>query len=934
VLDLSGTWRFALDPEDRGVAAAWWATRLPEEVRLPGTTDENGKGTPEEAQRTRLTRVCAYRGAAWYQRDVEVPFAWAGRRAVLTLERSKATRVWVDGRDGGGRDSVSTAQVYDLTDALPPGRHVLTIRVDNGPGLPAGGHATSEDTQTDWNGILGRIDLQATDRVWIDDVQVYLDVARRFAQVRLRVGNATGAGAEGTLTLRAALREAAQPHDAPPVLAPFRCGPEGAAIEAEVDMGPAVRLWDEFTPVVYRLAVALDAGVHADAAARDFGLRAFTAEGTQFRVNGRAVFLRGKHDGCVFPLTGHPPMDEAAWVRLFRIARDYGVNHYRFHSWCPPEAAFAAADRVGIYLQPELPNWRGRFAEPARGAYMAAEGERILDAYGNHPSFVMFALGNELVDRSEVLGSFVDRFRARDPRHLYAQGSNYRFGHPRLAEGDDFWVTCQTSGLWGGDVNRTRFGWPVRGSFDRHDRGHVNNLPPSTEVDYRRAISAVPVPVVGHEIGQYCVYPNLAEIERYTGVVRARNFEAVRDHLAAQGMGDQAGDFVAASGALAVLCYREEIEAALRTPGFGGFQVLDLQDYPGQGTALVGILDAFMASKGLITPEGWRAFCGETVPLLRFPRYTWCADETFRAEAQVAHYGPEAWRAVPVWSVADEGGAVLAAGELPEAEIPQGAVTPLGEIVLPLGGLVGGSPAGAGGSRPPAGRRLRLTLSLGGTPYANAYDIWVYPPYVDLSPPAGVTVSRMLDARTRQALAEGGRVVLLPTAEVLGPSVAGAFQPDFWCFSVFRRQDPPGTLGLLCHPEHPALEGFPTAFHSDWQWWHLVRHTPATILDAAPAGLRPIVQTIDNSERNHRLGLVWECRVTAGARRDAAQAGGGEGAAGRLLVCNIPLPDLLHLPEARQLLAGLFAYAASDRFAPAVEMSMADSTALVHGRGA
>ena len=165
----------------------------------------------------------------------------------------------------------------------------------------------------------------------------------------------------------------------------------------------------------------------------------------------------------------------------------------------------------------------------------------------------------------------------------------------------------------------------VRGSFATVDAplGHVQIGPANTMTDYRRSIAGVRVPVIGHEVGQYTVFPDFREIAKYTGVLRARNLEIFREKLRAKGMLDQAEQFRQASGALAVLCYREDIEAALRTPGFGGFQLLDLQDFPGQGTALVGILDAFMDSKGLIEPKAWREFCSEVVPLVRMKKYAW-----------------------------------------------------------------------------------------------------------------------------------------------------------------------------------------------------------------------------------------------------------------------------------------------------------------------
>jgi len=487
--------------------------------------------------------------------------------------------------------------------------------------------------------------------------------------------------------------------------------------------------------------------------------------------------------------------------------------------------------------------------------------------------------------------ALVQEFRQFDARRLYAQASNYDFWKLKFADGDDYWTTFRTrAGVEGN----------VRGSYAHVDAplGHVQSGPPAPLADYSRAIAGVPVPVIGHEIGQYQVYPNFAEIRKYTGVLRAWNFEVFRDRLRARGMLDQAGDFFRASGALAVLNYREEIEAALRTRGFGGFQLLDLQDFPGQGTALVGILDAFMDSKGLIEPAAWREFCSATVPLVVMPKYVWTADETLGAEVKVAHYGPAALPgAVLVWALTEDNGHAVASGQFAPQDIPTGDLTNLGRLTASLAGL----------SATP--RVLSLTVELRGTKFRNHYRLWVYPAKMELPAAQGQFSLRQgpLNDATLQLLARGGRVLLFPEAGA--HSVPGFFASDFWCYPMFRRGKPPGTLGLLCDPRHPALAQFPTAAHSDYQWWTILTNSAAFILDDAPSGLRPIVQVIDNfdTDRNHKLGLVFEARVGQGS----------------LLVCGSDLPTLTGHPEARQLLASLLAYANSDRFKPTTEVSAA-----------
>ncbi|MGD0200765.1 MAG: sugar-binding domain-containing protein, partial [Bryobacteraceae bacterium] len=703
---LAGEWRFALDPKDEGIAARWFGEELREFIRLPGTTDDNHKGALNEAVETqRLTRIYPYVGAAWYQRDIEVPRAWAGKRIVLLLERTKSSRLWVDGNAvGAQQDSLVAPHLYPLG-ALAPGRHRLTLRINNAELPPIGDpHQISDQTQTNWNGVIGKLGLTVTDPVWIDNIQVYPERGARKTRVHVEVGNMAGQPAVGTLTLNVASGRRASP-PSEPVRVSFSSAGRAVVVRADYALEEGVLEWDEFSPTLYKLAVSLE-GSTAGQTFRDqqettFGLREFTAQGTQFHINGKTIFLRGTVDNCVFPLTGYPPMTVDGWVRVFRIAKSFGLNHYRFHTWCPPEAAFEAADQLGIYMQPELPNWSA-FGQPEHDDFLRAEGERILRAFGSHPSFVMLSLGNELGGRQELMAPFVKHFRELDGRHLYAQGTNNWF--PNVAAGDDYWATFQVGGR------------KVRGSYATVDAplGHVQTGPPSTLKDYSAEIAGVAVPVVSHEIGEYQVASDFTEIGKYTGVLRARNLEAFRKRLEDRGLLNQAADFLQASGALSALCYREDIEAALRTRGFGGFQLLDLQDFPGQGTALVGMLNAFLESKGLIEPARWREFCSETVPLARLEKFTWTNSETLTAAVEVAHYGPAALTgASPAWALRDLRGRILASGRLPSLDIPQGTLTPLGQIRVPL-------------ARVAAPAKVRLELELRGTRFRNVYDVWVY----------------------------------------------------------------------------------------------------------------------------------------------------------------------------------------------------------------
>jgi hypothetical protein len=303
-------------------------------------------------------------------------------------------------------------------------------------------------------------------------------------------------------------------------------------------------------------------------------MREMGVDGTQFTLNGERIFLRGTLECAIFPRTGYPPTDVAAWRKILGAARAHGLNHLRFHSWCPPEAAFEAADEMGFLFQVEGPFWTHPGEGDPLDTYIYEECDRILRAYGNHPSFAFMAYGNEPGGRKHeaFLGELVEYWKAKDGRRLYTAAA----GWPKI-EASQYHVAYEPR------VHSNYGGKGMRFSVE----------PFSSAMDYRDYVAQWDVPVVSHEIGQWCVFPNLDEIGKYTGPLKPRNFEIVRDMLAEQGMLDLARDFLLASGRLQTLCYKEEIEAALRTPGFGGFQLLDLHDFPGQGTALVGVLDPF-----------------------------------------------------------------------------------------------------------------------------------------------------------------------------------------------------------------------------------------------------------------------------------------------------------------------------------------------------
>lgn len=915
-IPLSGVWRFRLDPDDEGIANGWWRGQLPDTLRLPGSLQEQGFGKLVTAQTRWMANPVVrmkkypswfthpmyekyrradslrfpywlqpdrhYTGAAWYQRRVEIPEDWAGKRCVLFLERCHwGTRVWLDDREIGAEDSLAAPHLYDLASPAP-GIHSLTIRVDNRMLVDVGlnAHSVSDQTQTAWNGITGELSLYATDPVWIEDVQIHADPRQKVARIRVAVGNRTERSAEAALEISVADR----------VLRGSMTASAQAITEHEAECPlDGLRLWDEFDPALYRLSVRLSAsqGSVKYGCSREvrFGIREFRADGTHFAINGSKTFLRGNVDCCIFPKTGYPPTDPAEWRRILKISKDHGLNHVRFHSWCPPEAAFEAADELGMYLMPEVDVWAAVVTREQH-EFLKKEARRILRWYGNHPSFVMLGLGNELKVAPEIMRDLLADWK-RDPRRVYTGLANA--DGSRLPEYDFY-------------IGREYEGEQLRYHRRMVDAGWFVAKTPQTTVDFRKAVQSWNKPLVSHEVVQYCSYPDLRQKASYTGSLHAGYLDIARDQLESNGLLDQAADFIGASGKWQAELFKEEIEAALRTPGFGGFQLLSLHDFPGQGAALVGVVDAFWKSKGYITAEQFRRFCAPTVPLARLEKRVFTRNEAFRATLEVAHFGRAPIGAAAVrWRIVDLRGRELAGQSLDGRRVPVGNGTELGAVTVDLARFTA-----------PAKYRLELTVA-GGT---NGWDFWVFPGGDAPSPrPGGVAVVRRFNANTHELLRKGARVLLLAEPSSLRGDYPQLFTPVYWnC--PWTDGGESQTLGLLASTKHPLFRDFPAAGHTEWHWYELLVTARPLILDAWPKGYRPLIQIIDDWNRNHKLGVLAEARIAGGS----------------LMICTMDLEsELDSRPVARQFRTSLLNYMNGPSFRPEYDVQPEDVTRLFRG---
>ncbi|SDP82418.1 Glycosyl hydrolases family 2, TIM barrel domain [Mucilaginibacter sp. OK268] len=909
-IDLSGNWAFQIDSLDIGIKQKWYGSNLTNKITLPGSMTTNGLGnditvnTPwtggiEDSTWFRnpgyeqyrkpgnikipfwLQPTKYYKGAAWYQKKVTIPAVWSKKHLELYIERSHwETTVWVDDKQIGMQNSLSTAQVFDLSEELSPGSHQITIRVDNrikNFNVGQNSHSISDHTQTNWNGMIGRLFLEAKPLVYIDDVQLYPDIKNKLVKARVQIINRTGKPVSTSLSLLATSAKATTLKTLSKKVSIVK----DTVVEVTYPMGEKPLLWSEFTPDIYKMRVGLTTTANEkDERSVTFGIRSFSSRGTQFTINGKPTFLRGTLECAAYPKTGFPPTDLQSWLKIITICRSYGLNHLRFHSWCPPDAAFEAADRLGFYFQIECASWANQGATIGDGKpldqYIYDESNRIVKAYGNHPSFCMMNYGNEPAGKNMVkyLTDFVSYWKQKDPRHLYSTGS----GWPIIS---------------GSDYNSTPD--PRIQGWGQGLKSIINGQSPRADYDWTDIIKKWQHPTVSHEIGQWCVYPDFKEISQYDGVLKAKNFEIFHDQLKKNGLENLAEDFLFASGKLQVLCYKADIEAALRTPGFGGFQLLGLNDFPGQGTALVGVLNPFWRDKGYVTGKEYSQFCNAVVPLARLPKMIYLNNETFTVPVEIAQFGrQELSHVTPKWSIKNDSGEILFKGELGTTNIPLGNNIKLGVIKQSLNSVT--KPA-----------KLTLTVSVGG--YENSWEVFVYPavlPKVNQE----IMVTNVMNDKAVETLNKGGKVLLTLKKGALkgdkGGNIAIGFSSIFWN-TAWTHNQPPVTLGILCDPQHPALKEFPTQPYSNWQWWDAMSHSNAIRLDSVATGLQPIVRVIDDWVTAQSLGLIFECKVGNG----------------KLIVSGIDLQsDLDKRPEARQLLYSLQSYMNNDKFDPNLKIDI------------
>ena len=833
--------------------------------------------------------------------------------------------------------TLSTPYIFELTGAAP-GEHEFTFLSDNSyPGMPKAAicysSAATDETQTNWNGILGECSMYTRPQNFIDSLRVYPRAVKKEEKNKAGgyvldvcvelVPGAKKVYKDAKIILQSEALAAGELEDTQTLTEIISCSGEGLT-EAGTDkeenpktmeiwfrdlpLRENVKLWDEDEGNLYEMAVTLDNGISAEDKGGStaecrirFGIRSFGDNGSgRLALNGRAIFLRGEANCAEYPETGHPPMTIPEWKEMLLKYRSYGINFVRFHSHCEPEAAFAAADELGMLLQPELSHWdpKDAFGTEESYRYYRAELVDLLKTYANHPSFVMLTLGNELQAQDEGrerMRELVRTAKRMDPTRLYANGSNAFYGEEGCDPESDFYTSQSCK-----DV-------VIRGTFSGM-RGYLNENYPSTDRTYDEAMAEIrkeyQKPVFSFEVGQFEVLPDFEELESFHGISDPVNLKLIKKRVEERGLLPTWEKYVEATGELSRLAYREEIEAAMRTRELSGISLLGLQDFPGQGTALVGMMNSHMESKPypFARPERFREFFRESRIFVKLPRYTYEEGEYLTAEVEVANFGKESISGELVWTLGYRDCAVNSGrGELRcdradrQKNCPPGTYTSLGRLDIPL--KVKGVSAA-----------LILTVSIGDC--TSTYPVWVYQ---KTSPecPKNVYETRVFDEQTRAVLQNGGRVYLSPDAdkESLPYSIKTQFTTDFWSVGTFTDQE--GGMGQLIDTEHPIFKEFPTDFHTDWQWW-IMATKRAVIL---PHPMKTIITEMDSYAFLRPMAQLIEFRCLKG----------------KVLLSTMELHKSQQYPEARALQTAIYEYLSGEDFEPSEEIAEEELSMLVRG---
>ncbi|WP_026703180.1 glycoside hydrolase family 2 protein [Salibacterium aidingense] len=914
ILQLNGEWYFSLDPD----LCKDWHQRPAEKpentIQIPGSWEEQGFGeTSDHDPIGTWKKDREYEGTAWYVKEIDIPQGWKkeNHRYLVIKGVRWFTELFVDGKSAGTNDSLITPHCFDISSLIHPGRrHHIVIKVDNSMALRLHeSHIHSYHTSTYWGGITGGIEIREQPPFSFQTELIRSDFSRHAITFDCSFSMETF-HQEGWSLQAEVFQEDGQ------IAAENRIPLTHSRASIEVYLGQNAVSWSPAQPYLYHVKLTLLKN-EIPYTTKQFqtGFREIKTDSECFLLNDIPVFLAGYVDCCVFPNTGYPVWDKSHYRYQFRKAKQFGFNHVRLHGWTPPEPFWEAADEEGMLVQAELPHWsryylnRKKKAPAEVQSFLKSELENVLTLLTRHPSFVMFSMGNELIgeDGHEELNELVRYGRELDSTRIYTDNTGFGQLPANDREGDFFIPTLN---------------WHPPYNID-HAAG------PETTMDYREVTRLEHKPLIAHEHGQFTMYLNPAEEEKYQGVLKPNWLKTTIETLKAKNLEHRVDEFIEASGVHLVRSLKETMEKARRTPGLSGIQLLDIRDFPGQGHATVGILDVFWDDKKVVSAEEFRQFNDQTVLLMQSGSRTYYNGEHFQAGLEVSHFGSNVETAEVRWRIISEKGKTVCEEKRGELRISGKGLTRLADIKWEI----------------PEGRsfkwQLKAELRIGARTYYNDWDFWSYPrlplpetQHIWTNIPdlrsilydarvedtiginehsfqaennVDAAVTNQLSRDVLQYLIDGGSVWMMAEKNNQHGEIPTRYLPTFWNYVWFPEQTGT-TMGIINHP-HPAFRNFSLDPFSNWNWFYLVDNTPAISLDLTPQ-VDPIIEVIDNFNRAKRLAYAFEGRVGKG----------------KLFVTTFNLTDikLIKKPEFRYLIITILHYLNSREFQPTAFLTVGE----------
>lgn len=926
--DLAGIWQVTFD---EGTVR---------DVRIPGTLDESGvgyegaltgdSGTPEsdsddlrdllrqegllfedeeeqtemqeDAGPSRCTRKYTYEGPIRISRTVK----WTERpehRVFLEVERARFLRLFVDETEVPyfSTPTLITPHVFELT-GLIHGEHLLTIVSDNSyRGMPREGilasNMASEDTQTNWNGLLGRILLREERSSFIERLTVRTGSGKASCYMEIVT--------EEPGTWQVSLHSNALVKDYTRTVT-LKRGTTAVVIEG-LELRENAACWDEGKGLLYEMT----ADLAGDRKTVLFGIRDLQIdERGRITLNSRTVFLRGTTDFAVRPETGYLPATEESWEAVFGAFRDYGANFVRFASCCPPEAAFSVADRMGILIMAELSlaDSADAFSDDTSRAYYRHELLKLLRVFGNHPSLAVVSFGSRIGlkgEGSEFARHLLELARRTDSSRFYAIGSGAKKeGRFTRDDGD---VLCYSE-LDGGMPEATR----------------------------RMAVIAA-------DLGACPILPDFSELDLFSGFIVPGHLLAMQKNMERAGLMSSWKRLIENSGENALLARRETVSRAFRNPRLSGVALLSLQDFPGRDSALFGVLNSHMIPKpfDFSDPKRFRTFFSDQVLSIELPAYSYVYGSDFRALVTCINYSGEDSLREVTWTLT--GPDIIASGSFPPVNAPSGGRTVLGciraKLITETDRASMEEPLTETEEEPADFEELlknplafleqqlrleeeeekreetgipepvALTLTVRSGKFREDRPVYLYPPVLPVCPDDVFEADGIsLDVLT--ILRSGGTVFLTPpaTEEALPGSEATGFSASLPRDPV--HPDTVTTMGARIRKEHPVFRMFSTEDFSDLRWLRLMENSRAVEL---PRGVNPIIGELDSCRGTRKLGKLFEFRCLNG----------------NVFFSCLGLKEKIHLPEGRNLLRSIYAYLDSYDFSPSDAVSLDELRSMI-----